>query len=95
MQVLTFYVFMKCLSLLTISRALQSLSQSPAPRQLKFGAILTGVGTAQNEWLHPQIPDDASVDVDIAWYRAQAQQAEAAKVVRRFLGWCRLRPLLP
>lgn len=47
------------------------------PRQLKFGAILTGVGTAQNEWLHLQIPGDASVDID--WYRAQAQQAEAAK----------------
>jgi len=50
---------------------------STSPRQLKFGAILTGVGTAQNEWLHPQIPGDASVDID--WYRAQAQQAEAAK----------------
>jgi len=46
-------------------------------RQLKFGAILTGVGTSQNEWLHPQIPGDASVDID--WYRRQAQQAEAAK----------------
>jgi FMN-dependent oxidoreductase (nitrilotriacetate monooxygenase family) len=47
------------------------------PRQLKFGAILTGVGTAQNEWLHPEIPGDASVDID--WYRQLAQQAEAAK----------------
>src|SRR5471032_386689 len=46
-------------------------------RQLKFGAILTGTGTTQNEWLHPEIPGDASVDID--WYRAQAQQAEAAK----------------
>jgi FMN-dependent oxidoreductase (nitrilotriacetate monooxygenase family) len=46
-------------------------------RQLKFGAILTGVGTSQNEWLHPQIPGDASVDID--WYKRQAQQAEAAK----------------
>ncbi|WP_397452335.1 LLM class flavin-dependent oxidoreductase [Pseudomonas sp. NA-150] len=46
-------------------------------RQIKFGAILTGVGTSQNEWLHPEIPGDASVDID--WYRAQAQQAEAAK----------------
>ena len=50
---------------------------STSPRQLKFGAILTGVGTAQNEWLHPQIPGNASVDID--WYRAQAKQAEAAK----------------
>jgi FMN-dependent oxidoreductase (nitrilotriacetate monooxygenase family) len=47
------------------------------PRQLKFGAILTGVGTSQNDWLHPEIPGDASVDID--WYRQQAQQAEAAK----------------
>ena len=46
-------------------------------RQLHFGAILTGVGTAQNEWLHPEIPGDASIDID--WYRQQAQQAEAAK----------------
>jgi FMN-dependent oxidoreductase (nitrilotriacetate monooxygenase family) len=50
---------------------------STSPRQLKFGAILTGVGTAQNEWLHPEIPGDASIDID--WYRQQAQQAEAAK----------------
>ncbi|MDB5980962.1 MAG: monooxygenase [Pseudomonas sp.] len=49
----------------------------PTPRQLKFGAILTGVGTSQNDWLHPEIPGDASVDID--WYRQQAQQAEAAK----------------
>jgi FMN-dependent oxidoreductase (nitrilotriacetate monooxygenase family) len=49
----------------------------PTPRQLKFGAILTGVGTTQNDWLHPEIPGDASVDID--WYRRQAQQAEAAK----------------
>jgi len=46
-------------------------------RQLKFGAILTGVGTTQNEWLNPEIPGDASVDID--WFRRQAQQAEAAK----------------
>ncbi|QLF94677.1 LLM class flavin-dependent oxidoreductase [Pseudomonas sp. ABC1] len=48
---------------------------SPA-RQLHFGAILTGVGTAQHEWLHPAIPGDASIDID--WYRQQARAAESA-----------------
>lgn len=46
-------------------------------RQLKLGAILTGVGTGQADWLSPEIPGDASVDID--WYREQARQAEAAK----------------
>ncbi|MFT4247053.1 MAG: LLM class flavin-dependent oxidoreductase [Pseudomonas sp.] len=47
------------------------------PRQLHFGAILSGVGTSQSEWRHPDIPGDASIDID--WYRRQAQAAEAAK----------------
>lgn len=47
------------------------------PRQLKFGAILTGVGTGQNDWLHPDVPGDASVDIN--WYRQQAQRAEEAR----------------
>lgn len=46
-------------------------------RQLHLGAILTGVGTAQNEWLHPEIPGDASIDIN--WYKQQARAAEAAK----------------
>jgi FMN-dependent oxidoreductase (nitrilotriacetate monooxygenase family) len=46
-------------------------------RQLHLGAILAGVGTTQNEWLHPDIPGDASVNID--WYIAKARQAEAAK----------------
>ncbi|WP_213880818.1 LLM class flavin-dependent oxidoreductase [Pseudomonas sp. dw_358] len=46
-------------------------------RQLKLGAILTGVGTGQAEWLSPEIPGNASVDID--WYREQARLAEAAK----------------
>ena len=46
-------------------------------RQLKLGAILTGVGTGQADWLSPEIPGDASVNID--WYREQARQAEAAK----------------
>ncbi|UCJ19259.1 hypothetical protein K5Q02_15575 [Pseudomonas sp. MM211] len=31
-------------------------------RQLHFGAILTGVGTSQQEWLNPEIPGNASID---------------------------------
>jgi FMN-dependent oxidoreductase (nitrilotriacetate monooxygenase family) len=46
-------------------------------RQLHLGAILNGVGMSQNEWLHPDIPGDASVNID--WYIAQARAAEAAK----------------
>ncbi|WP_375424382.1 NtaA/DmoA family FMN-dependent monooxygenase [uncultured Friedmanniella sp.] len=47
-------------------------------RQIAFGAVLTGVGGPGrvNTWLDPDIPGDASVD--IGWYIAQAQQAEAA-----------------
>jgi FMN-dependent oxidoreductase (nitrilotriacetate monooxygenase family) len=46
-------------------------------RQLHLGAILTGVGTSQNEWRNPQIPGDASIDID--WYKQQARAAEVAK----------------
>jgi FMN-dependent oxidoreductase (nitrilotriacetate monooxygenase family) len=46
-------------------------------RYLKLGAILSGVGTGQNEWRHPSLPGDASIDID--WYIAQARTAEAAK----------------
>ncbi|NIF27414.1 LLM class flavin-dependent oxidoreductase [Pantoea sp. Tr-811] len=46
-------------------------------RKLHLGAILTGVGTTQHEWLHPEIPGDASIDID--WYKQQARAAEAAK----------------
>jgi len=49
-----------------------------APRQLHLGAILTGVGTHQNAWLHPDIPGDASVNID--WYIENARKAEAAKL---------------
>src|SRR4051794_27707733 len=48
-----------------------------AKRELKLGAILTGVGTTDNGWRHPDLPGDASID--IAWYRENAQKAEAAK----------------
>jgi FMN-dependent oxidoreductase (nitrilotriacetate monooxygenase family) len=46
-------------------------------RQLHLGAILSGVGTTQNGWRHPDLPGDASVDID--WYIANARLAEAAK----------------
>ncbi|MDT5000758.1 MAG: hypothetical protein QOK12_2863 [Mycobacterium sp.] len=48
-------------------------------RTLKLGAILLGVGGPgqHNTWLHPDVAADASVDVN--WYIARAQEAEAAK----------------
>jgi FMN-dependent oxidoreductase (nitrilotriacetate monooxygenase family) len=48
-------------------------------RTLKLGAVLLGVGGPgqHHTWLNPEIPGDASVD--IRWYIARAQQAEAAK----------------
>ncbi|MDB4975250.1 MAG: monooxygenase [Myxococcaceae bacterium] len=46
-------------------------------RQLKLGAILAGVGTTHEGWTSPNVPGDASIDID--WYKAQAQKAEAAK----------------
>ncbi|HYP97515.1 MAG TPA: LLM class flavin-dependent oxidoreductase [Polyangiaceae bacterium] len=48
-----------------------------AERQLKLGAILSGVGTTQNGWRHPDLPGDASVNID--WFIENAQKAEAAK----------------
>ena len=46
-------------------------------RQLHLGAILAGVGTSQNGWLHPDLPGDASVNIE--WYIENARKAEAAK----------------
>jgi FMN-dependent oxidoreductase (nitrilotriacetate monooxygenase family) len=48
-------------------------------RQLKLGAVLIGVGGPgqHNTWLSPEIPGNASVDIQ--WYIARAQQAEEAK----------------
>lgn len=48
-------------------------------RQLKLGLVLTGSGGPGNHnlWLDPAIPADASVDIE--WYIAHAQKAEAAK----------------
>jgi FMN-dependent oxidoreductase (nitrilotriacetate monooxygenase family) len=47
-------------------------------KQLKLGAILAGVGTTQNGWRDPDLPGNASIDID--WYRKTAQKAEAAKL---------------
>ena len=48
-------------------------------RQLKLGLVPTGVGGPgeHNRWLDPEIPTDASVNID--WYIDVARQAEAAK----------------
>ena len=48
-------------------------------RQLKLGLVPTGVGGPgeYNRWLDPEIPVDASVNID--WYIDIARQAEAAK----------------
>jgi FMN-dependent oxidoreductase (nitrilotriacetate monooxygenase family) len=45
--------------------------------QLKLGAILSGVGIGQNDWRHPDLPGDASIDID--WFITAARKAEAAK----------------
>ncbi|GAA0584898.1 LLM class flavin-dependent oxidoreductase [Paractinoplanes ferrugineus] len=50
-----------------------------------LGAVLYGVGGPgqHHTWLSPEIPGDASVD--IRWYIARAQQAEAAKFDHLFI----------
>jgi FMN-dependent oxidoreductase (nitrilotriacetate monooxygenase family) len=54
-------------------------------RQVKFGALLTPTGGpgAYGTWLDPEIPGDASVDVD--WYIDVARQLEAAKFDHIFI----------
>ena len=48
-------------------------------RQIKLGAILTGVGGPGhfNTWLDPEIPGSASIDIN--WYIEQARLAEEAR----------------
>lgn len=46
-------------------------------RQLHLGAILEGVGAEHGSWLDPELPGDASIDIN--WYIEQARLAEAAK----------------
>ena len=54
-------------------------------RTLKLGAILIGVGGPgqHSTWLSPEIPGNASVDVQ--WYIARAQEAEAARFDHIFI----------
>lgn len=47
------------------------------PRQLKFGAMVHGVGHGWGEWRHPDAQADASTNFD--WYKDQARLAEDAK----------------
>ncbi|GGZ30968.1 LLM class flavin-dependent oxidoreductase [Asticcacaulis endophyticus] len=46
-------------------------------RQIKLGAMLEGVGTDHGRWQHPDLPGDASINID--WYIENAKLAEAAK----------------
>ena len=48
-----------------------------AQRQIRLGAILEGVGAEQVSWRDPDLPGDASIDID--WYIENARLAEAAK----------------
>jgi FMN-dependent oxidoreductase (nitrilotriacetate monooxygenase family) len=58
---------------------------STQKRQIKFGAVLTGVGGPgeHGAWRDPEIPGDASVDVN--WYIDMARRAEAAKFDHVFI----------
>jgi FMN-dependent oxidoreductase (nitrilotriacetate monooxygenase family) len=56
---------------------------SKTRKQLHLGAILSGVGTGQNDWLAPGLPGDASVNID--WYIENARKAEAAKFDHVFI----------
>ncbi|MBB2168060.1 LLM class flavin-dependent oxidoreductase [Gluconacetobacter aggeris] len=47
------------------------------PRTLKLGAILAGVGTDFSSWRLPDLPSNASIDID--WYIRNARLAEEAK----------------
>jgi FMN-dependent oxidoreductase (nitrilotriacetate monooxygenase family) len=47
------------------------------PRQIKFGAMVHGVGHGWGEWRHPDALADASVN--FGYYKQQARLAEAAK----------------
>ncbi|TWB65707.1 FMN-dependent oxidoreductase (nitrilotriacetate monooxygenase family) [Nitrospirillum amazonense] len=44
---------------------------------LHLGAILAGVGTSHDDWRDPDLPGDASIDIN--WYINAARKAEAAK----------------
>ncbi|MBW7475350.1 LLM class flavin-dependent oxidoreductase [Paenibacillus oenotherae] len=46
-------------------------------KQVKFGALIHGVGGTATAWRHPEVPVDASVN--FSFYREQALTAEAGK----------------
>lgn len=46
-------------------------------KQIKFGAIIHGVGGNISGWRHPEVPSDASVSLD--FYKRQALTAEKGK----------------
>lgn len=46
-------------------------------KQIKFGAIIHGVGGSMTTWRHPEVPADASVNFE--FYKTQAQKAEEGK----------------
>lgn len=46
-------------------------------KQLKFGALIHGVGGTATAWRHPEVPVDASVS--LSFYKSQALTAEAGK----------------
>ncbi|MNW36437.1 putative monooxygenase MoxC [compost metagenome] len=46
-------------------------------KQLKFGALIHGVGGTATAWRHPEVPVDASVS--FSFYKEQALTAEAGK----------------
>jgi len=48
-----------------------------ATRRLHLGAILEGVGADHASWRDPDLPGNASIDID--WYIENARAAEAAK----------------
>ncbi|WP_408589670.1 LLM class flavin-dependent oxidoreductase [Novosphingobium sp.] len=60
-----------------MTQSQQPLAHQLQARQLHLGAILEGVGTDQQSWRDPDLPGDASVDID--WYIANAKLAEDAK----------------
>lgn len=46
-------------------------------RQIKFGAIIHGVGGSMTTWRHPEVPADASVNFEFYKTQAQRQRKES------------------
>src|SRR4029077_14532203 len=69
----------RCCARTQKNRGQHTRSSIVTTRQLKLGAVLMGVGGPGQHatWLSPEIPGNASVDIN--WYIERARQAEAAK----------------